>query len=134
MTIRSGNVVTIRSNFLPEVAFCLSGFLFALRFLLATFFVAVASKGDLTTTSITRHAPRTSACVLSCFAPVDQNTEHLQYATNELSQNECVLPSDMMPTCLTSKNETGMQNFIEQNGTEKHVSMVLRGNMVLRIY
>ena len=68
--------------------------LFALRSLLAASAIslaAAASKDDLTTANITWHVPRTFDIVLSClplFAPpVNQNTQNLQYATNELSQN-----------------------------------------------
>ena len=40
---------------------------------------------------------------LELFRTCHQTHKNLQYATNELSQNECVLPSDMMPTGLTTK-------------------------------
>ena len=70
---------------------------------------------------------------LELFRTCHQTHKNLQYATNELSQNECVLPSDMMPTGLTTKNETGVQTYFGQNGTEKHVSMVHRIKLVLQI-
>ena len=69
---------------------------------------------------------------LGFFVP-NQHTENLQYATNELSQNEMSL-TVMMPRVLeTQKARLRCKTVSAKMAQKKNVSMVRRDNMVLGI-